>query len=75
VIGVAASLAAVAIAWLAVSLIVPHLLSPADALSAPAFPWQAAILGVGAGFFASLVSSIIPAMRTIRLDIATALRD
>ncbi|MCI9888702.1 FtsX-like permease family protein [Micrococcales bacterium 31B] len=75
VIGLGATCAAIVVSYLAISRAVPTLL-PADAgFDAPEFPWQAVILAATFGLFTSLVSGLIPALKTLRFELASALRE
>jgi hypothetical protein len=60
---------------LAVVLVVPHLLDKTLELSAPAFPWIAAEVGIYAGFGAAILGGLIPALRAVGVDLAGALRE
>jgi ABC-type lipoprotein release transport system permease subunit len=42
---------------------------------APAFPWQACVIGVLAALATSLIGSVLPAIKATRVPIARALRD
>lgn len=74
-IGLASAAVATGLAFAVVSLVLPHLLDPARALTSPGFPWRAAAAGFGASLIATLVGSAVPALAAARLDVAYALRD
>lgn len=74
-IAVVACSVAVATAFTVVKTLVPHGLSAASAVQAPAFPWSAAAVGLAAAVIGAAVSAAYPAAVAARVDVALALRD
>jgi FtsX-like permease family/MacB-like periplasmic core domain len=74
-VGIATALAAILLAYLAVAVVVPHLLDPASALDAPGFPWVAGVAGLVAALSASIAGGLAPALTAARVDIGDLLRE
>ncbi|GAA2773852.1 ABC transporter permease [Kitasatospora cinereorecta] len=74
-VGLLTALAAVLLALGAVDLVVPHLLARGSAVRAPAFPAEAALVGLAAALAAALAGGAAPALAAARVDMAQALRD
>lgn len=75
VVGLAASVTAVALSYLASALIVPHLIDPTTGIAVPTYPWWVAAQAGAVGLLASLLSGLAPALRTRSLDLAALLRE
>jgi hypothetical protein len=73
--GLLTALAAIALAYLAVAVVVPRLIDPAGALDPPAFPWPAGVAGLLAAVLAALAGGITPAIAASRVDMTSALRE
>jgi len=74
-IGAVVGLVSSGLAIAATYLVVPQLIPASSSIVAPAFPWQACVIGVLAALVTSLIGGILPAMKATRVPIARALRD
>jgi ABC-type lipoprotein release transport system permease subunit len=74
-IGAAVGLISSGLAIAATYLLVPQLIPASSSIVAPAFPWQACVIGVLAALATSLIGSVLPAVKATRVPIARAMRD
>lgn len=73
--GLLAALAAAGVAAAVTTLVVPHLLDRAKAVTPPGFPLGAAVVGLVAALGASLIGGLAPAIAASRVDMAFVLRE
>lgn len=73
-VGCAVAVVAVVAALVGVYAVLPALLPAEFALSTPAFPLTACLLGIGAALGTSVLGGALPAIAATRVPIATALR-
>jgi putative ABC transport system permease protein len=72
--GLLSAITAIGVAYLGVSMVVPHLLDPHAAIADPQFPWGTGVQGVLVAIFASLAGGLAPAAVAARVDPAYILR-
>ncbi|MGA5817659.1 ABC transporter permease [Kitasatospora sp. NPDC094028] len=73
--GLLAALAAIGVAAATVTVVIPHVLDPAEAISPPAFPVGSAVAGLAAALAAGLAGGLAPAIAAARVDMAHVLRE